>query len=139
MNSLLHYLKTLIEDAAAPLPMVHARRMFGCDTLFADGNIFALVWKDGRLGLRLSDAALYEALMALPGAEPWAVADGHKPMSHWVLVPEAFHDDPPALAAWTARAHALAMAAPRKPKPEAKSAGKPKTPRRPKPPGGLAP
>jgi hypothetical protein len=52
--------------------------------------------------------------MALPGSAPWQAGD--KVMGKWVLVPESFHDDPAALAAWVRRAHAMALATPPKAK-----------------------
>ena len=38
---------------------------------------------------------------------------GTMTMSHWVLVPEAMHDDATRLTAWVRRAHALALNAPK--------------------------
>jgi DNA transformation protein len=110
--SLLAFLADGVEDASRDLPAVERRRMFGCDAWFAAGAIFALVWKHGRIGLKLPDPEAYAELFALPGAAPWTA--GTKTMSGWVLVPEAFHDDPAALRAWVARAHRAALAAPAK-------------------------
>ena len=98
----------MVEDLRA----VAKRRMFGCDAWFAGGTIFGLIWQEGRIGVRLPDEAAFAELMGTPGAEPWRV--GTKPMSHWVLVPEAFVDDEAALRRWIERAHALALAAPPK-------------------------
>lgn len=92
--------------AVVGLADVNEKKMFGCQALFAGANIFALVWKLGRLGLRLPDDKKFEELMSFEGAEPWKA--GPMTMSHWVLVPPKFHDDPKALAAWVKRAHALA-------------------------------
>lgn len=100
----------VLEEAAGPLPAVSKRRMFGCDALFAVGNIFALIWKTGRIGVRLPDPAAFEAALGRPGAVAWSVGDGLKPMSHWVLLPEADHDDPATLARWVGTAHGMAMA-----------------------------
>lgn len=100
----------LLEAAAGPLPEVARRRMFGCDALFAQGNIFALIWKTQRIGVRLPDPAAYAEAMARPGAEPWRVDAGVKPMAHWVLLPEGDHEEPEVLATWVARAHGQAMA-----------------------------
>ncbi|MHB8875307.1 MAG: TfoX/Sxy family protein, partial [Myxococcaceae bacterium] len=102
-----------VEDASARLPAVSKRLMFGCEALFARGSIYALVWKTGRIGLRLPDAARFAELMALEGADPWSPGKNMS-MSHWVLVPEAFHDDTDALGEWVMRAHAFAMKAPPK-------------------------
>src|SRR5438552_10102946 len=107
-----------LEAAAQGLPNVAKKRLFGCDGLFANGNIFALVWKTGRIGVRLPDEGAHAELLALPGAAPWKPSP-KMTIAHWVLVPEAMHDEARALAAWVRRAHALAVkpaAPPRKKK-----------------------
>ena len=91
---------------AANLPRVTTRRMFGCDAFLAGGAIFAMVWREGRIGLRLPDELLPE-LRALPGADPWRHRD--MVVRQWVLVPESFHDDPDGLAPWVRKAHAAAL------------------------------
>jgi TfoX/Sxy family transcriptional regulator of competence genes len=113
------HLFDLLRDAAGHLPGVAEKRLFGCDGLFARDNIFGLIWKTGRIGLKLTTPADFDTLMAMPGAEPWAP---RHPMSHWVLVPESFHDDEEALALWARKAHAQALDAPPK---AAKPAKKP--------------
>lgn len=110
MSSLHAFLLSQLEEVTGSLRGVSARRMFGCDALFADGAIFALIWKTGRIGLKLPDAALYAELLAEPGTEPWAPGEG-KPMAHWLLVPESLHDDLDALTPWVQRAHKLALQA----------------------------
>jgi TfoX/Sxy family transcriptional regulator of competence genes len=106
-----------LEGAAAGLPEVTKKRMFGCDGLFAKGNIFGLVWKHGRIGVRLPDTRLFDELMAKKGAVPWKA--GPMTMSHWVLVPEEFHADGRSLAKWVKDAHRLALAAPASKSPKA--------------------
>jgi len=91
------------------LPNVTWRRMFGCPAVFVSGQIFGLVWKAGRIGLRLPEPAAFEELMAREGTAPWTA--GPKTMSNWVLVPEAFHSDPGTLRAWAERAHQMAARA----------------------------
>lgn len=108
------YLIELVEDSARGLADVAKRRMFGCDAYFTGEQIFVLLWKAGRIGVRLPDPAAYEQLLALAGAEPWCI--GEKTMSHWVLVPEDFHDDGAALTPWIRQAHALARSGPATPK-----------------------
>ena len=108
--TLLAYLTDAVEDATCDLPGVERRKMFGCDAWFAGGSIFALVWKHGRIGLKLPEPGARAELAGLPGAAPWTA--GTKTMSGWVLVPEGFHDDADALRAWTLRAHEAALAAP---------------------------
>jgi TfoX/Sxy family transcriptional regulator of competence genes len=105
-------LKATLDGALAGLENVEPKRLFGCDGWFAQGNIFALVWKEGRLGYRLSEPLLYAEAMGIPGAEAWAI-DG-KVMRHWVLLPSAWHRDPAKLKVWGRKAHALASARPEK-------------------------
>jgi TfoX/Sxy family transcriptional regulator of competence genes len=116
MRTLLLELRSHLEGLTADLPEVSVRRMFGCDAFLAGGAIFAMVWRDGRIGLRLPDDLLPE-LRALPGADPWRHRD--MVVRQWVLVPESFHDDPDGLAPWVHKAHAAALdrgpAATRKP------------------------
>ena len=81
-----------LRQACAGLPAVSERRMFGCHTVFAASKIFALVWPEGRLGVKLPEPALHAALLAQAGAAPWRVKG--RTMSTWVLLPKAFHADP---------------------------------------------
>jgi TfoX/Sxy family transcriptional regulator of competence genes len=97
----------MLEAAALPLPGVTRRRMFGCDALFVDRQIFALVWKEGRIGLKFADPAERGRLDALPGTSPWA--PGGKHMREWRLLPERMQDDGASLAAWVESAHAEAV------------------------------
>lgn len=101
-------LQDVLSQASADLPHLSSRRVFGCYGLFASGLIFALIWKAGRIGLKLPTPTSFEQLMALPGAEPWKA--GNKTMSQWVLVPEAFHTDAKLLKKWVHRAHASVTA-----------------------------
>lgn len=109
MSSLSEFLLSLLQEASESLPGVTPRRMFGCDALFADGAIFALIWKTGRIGLKIQDPGQFAELLALPGAERWA--PGSTAMAHWVLVPESFHDDGELLETWVRRAHQQAKSA----------------------------
>lgn len=106
MRALLVELRACLEELTGPLPWVTTRRMFGCDAFLARGTMFALVLKEGRIGLKLPDDALV-GLRALPGADAWKPGD--MVMRQWVLVPETFHDDADGLAPWVARAHAAAL------------------------------
>jgi TfoX/Sxy family transcriptional regulator of competence genes len=101
------HLTELLEDASSKLAGVSRRRMFGCDALFVNGEIYALVWKTGRIGLKLPEPAAFDELMDMQGADPWKA--GPKTMSHWVLVPEEFHEDSEELARWVRRAHSMAL------------------------------
>jgi TfoX/Sxy family transcriptional regulator of competence genes len=113
----LDHLKALLDEASDYLPDVTSRKMFGCYTLFARASIYALVWdkNGGRIGLKLRDKAVYEELLALPGAQPWFT--GETRMGNWVLVPESFHQDKEVLFKWVELAHGYAIATPpKKPK-----------------------
>lgn len=105
MSQLNLHLKSVLDDCVAELPEVTGRRMFGSDALFANGNIFALVW-DGRIALKLREPSAYALALAMDGAAPWnPMGPGRAGMTHWVLVSEALHDDVEALTEWAARAH----------------------------------
>ena len=106
MRTLLLELRSRLDDLTAGFPQVTVRRMFGCDAYLAGGAIFAMVWREGRIGLRLPDDLLPE-LRALPGADPWRHRD--MVVRQWVLVPESFHDDPDGLALWVRKAHGAAL------------------------------
>ncbi len=106
MRTLLLELRSRLDDLTDGLRDVSVRRMFGCDAFLARGAIFAMVWREGRIGLRLPDDLLPE-LRAIPGADAWRHRD--MVVRQWVLVPESFHDDPDGLAPWVHRAHAAAL------------------------------
>lgn len=123
------HLRSLVEEATSELSRVSWRRMFGCDAAFLDRQIFALIWKEGRIGLRLPEEQRYSELLSLPGSEPWA--PGGMKMSHWVLVPEDFHEDAGALARWVVEAHTLALGARPAPKKQASKSSSTKAKRTP--------
>ena len=106
-------LESALNATAASLPKVTSKKMFGCFALWADGNVFALVWKHGRIGVKLPQATDYAKLMEQAGAEPWKA--GPMTMAHWVLVPETFHSRPAELKKWAVKAHALCVQLPKKP------------------------
>jgi TfoX/Sxy family transcriptional regulator of competence genes len=124
-SQLLSYLKEQVEHIVQEWPDVSTKRMFGCDAFFRGDTIFALIWKTGRIGVKLPETSAFHQLMAMPGAAPWQA--GNKVMSSWVLVPEEFHDDPKALAQWVSRAGELALAAPTKKTARTKPPAKPRT------------
>jgi TfoX/Sxy family transcriptional regulator of competence genes len=96
-------LEEILNLVTKNLSNVTAKKMFGCYALWANENVFALVWKSGRLGLKLPDTKAYESLMKLTGAEPWKA--GPMQMSHWILVPESFHSKTADLKKWAIIAH----------------------------------
>ncbi|MBK9321370.1 MAG: TfoX/Sxy family protein [Bdellovibrionaceae bacterium] len=98
-------LEEILNTGAKGLPKLTSKKMFGCYALWADDNVFALVWKHGRIGVKLPEANQYESLMGVSGAEPWKA--GPMQMAHWVLVPESFHAKPAEIKKWTVKAHGL--------------------------------
>lgn len=113
MNSITE-LETLLNESAQNFPKITSKKMFGCHALWADGNVFALVWKKGRIGVKLPDTAKYDALMKITGADPWKA--GAMQMSHWVLVPQTFHSKKAELKKWLTSAHTLCLKLEKKPK-----------------------
>ena len=106
-------LRLLFQDALNNSPKVSWRRIFGCDAAFANNTIFGLIWKTGRIGVKLPDKASFDKLIKVPGSDPWKA--GKMTMSHWVLVPETFHKKKKnMLRKWVKEAHAFALSAPPK-------------------------
>ncbi len=98
-------LQNKLEATTKDLSKVTSKKMFGCHALWANDNVFALVWKHGRIGVKLPIETEYETLLNVSGAEPWKT--GPMKMAHWVLVPESFHNKTTELKKWTTTAHAL--------------------------------
>jgi TfoX/Sxy family transcriptional regulator of competence genes len=117
-------LLSTLRIAAERLPDVDEKKMFGCEALFVKGAIFALVWKTGRIGVKLPDTARFDSLASQKGAEPWKA--GPMVMAHWLLVPPAIDADAKKLAPWVKEAHAMAAAGlgATKRKPKKKAAAK---------------
>lgn len=105
-------LKATFDGAMAGLKDVEPKRLFGCDGYFVNGNIFGLVWKEGRLGLRLTDEEKQREVLELTGASAWKA--GPMIMRHWVLVPPDWHKKPALLKQWARQAFELALERPEK-------------------------
>lgn len=105
-------LKATFDGAMAGLKDVEPKKLFGCDGYFVNGNIFGLVWKEGRLGLRLTDEEKQREVLELTGASPWKA--GPMIMRHWVLVPPDWHKKPAVLKQWARLAFELALERPEK-------------------------
>lgn len=108
-KELIEELEATANAAADGLPRMTVKKMFGCHALFANGNVFGLVWKEGRIGVRLPDETSFKKLMDQKGSAPWKA--GKMTMSHWVLVPEGMHKDGATLRSWFKQGHAMALAA----------------------------
>ncbi len=109
----------LLKQAAATLPDVHQRKMFGWPALFSDRGIFAIVSESGRILVRLPDPAAFAELLAQPGAELWKMPAEQwqmtmeaKPVKHWLYLPTDFQDDLQLLEQWVRRAYDLSLMQP---------------------------
>jgi TfoX/Sxy family transcriptional regulator of competence genes len=112
-KELIAELEDCINTAATGLSKVTHKKMFGCHALFANEAVFGLVWKEGRIGVRLPDSASFDSLMSEKGAAPWKA--GKMTMSHWVLVPEDMHEEKAQLKRWLKVARGMAGKAEKKP------------------------
>jgi TfoX/Sxy family transcriptional regulator of competence genes len=119
-------LEETLSAAVSGLKKTSSKKMFGCHAVWVNDNVFAMVWKTGRIGVKLPDEKIYTALMAKEGAAPWTA--GPKKMAHWVLVPETYHSKLSELKKWTAKAYDLCAELEPKAKKKATSkASSPKT------------
>ena len=110
----------ILEEACEGLPHT-TRAMFGGHGLFApNGGMFAGIVTDDEIVLKFADEKARAELVAL-GGHAW-VYDNKMTMKEWIVVPDAFYDEPRTLAAWAARAHKLVPA--KKAKKPAKKASK---------------
>lgn len=110
MSTELEFLRERLESAIGARKDVTRKRMFGCEAYFRDDRMFALVWKEGRIAVKLPDEESYAALAKLKGAEAWSPG-GKMKMGAWLLVPAAWNEDDDKLRPWVDRAHAQARAA----------------------------
>ena len=88
-----------------------------------NARTFALVSRQARIVVRLTEESAQQELLALDGAEPWQIGK-RKLMRDWLLLPEAMHDDPDAMQEWLKRAWTEARAAGPRPKRKATKARK---------------
>lgn len=99
--------------AAASLPGVQHRPMFGYPAIFLKGHLAAGLFQD-RIILRLSEEDRREFLK-LPGARPFEPMKG-RPMKEYVEAPGSLATDPGAIGRWLERAARFVQTLPAKPK-----------------------
>ena len=104
-KELIAKLEATLNDAVSGLKNTTSKKMFGCHAVWVNENVFALVWKTGRIGFKLPDEKAYDSLMSKDGAAPWTA--GPKTMAHWLLVPETYHSKPAALKKLAAQSYDL--------------------------------
>jgi hypothetical protein len=76
----------LVADVTARHADVSPGQMFGMPCLKRGGKVVAGLWKNGGLTVKLTDEAVREEALALPGAELFDPGMGRR-MREWVLVP----------------------------------------------------
>ena len=123
--TLIEHLREQVQDAVQRLAGVERRKLLVSIGWMVNARTFALVSRQARIIVRLTDPAAQQALLALDGAEPWQIGK-RKPMQDWLQLPEAMHDDPEALREWLA----LAWAQAREAGPKRKAAKRRKAPPR---------
>ena len=96
-------LESLVNAATSKMQKITSKKIFGCHAVWVNENVFALVWKHGRIGVKLPVEKSFDLLMSAKGAEPWKA--GPMKMAHWVLVPEKFHSDKTELKKWVKKAY----------------------------------
>ena len=92
-------------------PRVGVRPMFGNLAGFVNGNMFAGVFGE-RVFVRLPEGERAE-LLAMPGAEVFAPMEG-RAMKEYVMLPEAWRDEPGMARGWLQRSLAWAAELPAK-------------------------
>src|SRR5215467_5168750 len=119
-----------VKELFAGLGPVQIKRMFGGAGVYADGQMFALLYDDA-IHIRAKDEAMQRELRA-EGSGPfiWTPRSGphkgeHIDLGYWRL-PDAALDDPDEAVKWGRRALALAKAKAARTKPKRKTAPKAK-------------
>mgnify|MGYP001033580168 FL=1 len=100
-------LKAALVAALSPLDGITWKRMFGCDAVFYNDVIFALVWKAGRLGLKYTEPEDFAERMAHSGSDRWS--PGGRTTKHWILIPSSVAESTSQLSGWARIAHATVL------------------------------
>ena len=105
-ESLLEFLREQVQEAVRELAGVGRKKLLVSLGWTVKDRTFALVSRQGRVVVRLPEASVEAALLAMEGAEPWKFGTRAPPRG-WVQLPEAMHDDAEALRLWLRRAWEL--------------------------------
>ena len=103
------HLQELVQEAVDSLSGVERRKALVSDAWFVRGKMFALVTRQARVVVRLTEPAAQAELLALDGASNWQIKN-RKPMRDWLQLPEELHDDAEGIALWVKRAWTDAQA-----------------------------
>lgn len=100
-----------LDAAAGRHPQAQRRKMFGCPTLFVNGNYATGLFEESWV-VRLDEAGMAEVL-ALPGAGRFSPMAG-RAMKGWATLPADVVADEAALDGWIERSMAYAASLPPK-------------------------
>jgi len=97
------YLFDLIINEMSEFPDVQTGKFFGLDVLKFRDRTFSMIWKEGRVGVKILDKELNQKLALTKGANHWVTSG--KTMSQWVLAPHEFNEDIISLKKWLVLAY----------------------------------
>ncbi|MBL1294618.1 MAG: hypothetical protein COB61_012220 [Thiotrichales bacterium] len=88
----------MIAKEMAEYSAIGTGKFFGLDVLKVQGETFAMVWKEGRVGVKILNKELNAKLVSTKEANHWVTSG--KTMSQWVLAPYEYNEDITALKKW---------------------------------------
>ncbi len=88
----------MIAKEMAEYSAIGTGNFFGLDVLKVQGETFAMVWKEGRVGVKILNKELNAKLVSTKEANHWVTSG--KTMSQWVLAPYEYNEDITALKKW---------------------------------------
>ena len=118
------------DDLFAPFGRIVVRRMFGGESLFRDGLMFAIVHED-RLYFKTSEESRQAFIAEGTGPLFYKFKNAEGVLTSYYELPDRLYDDPDELAEWARAAFAVALQSPTAKKkrgdPKVKAARKRKT------------
>jgi len=97
------YLFDIITEEMAAYPDVTVGKFFGLDVLRVRGETFAMIWKEGRVGVKILNEEINKKLVATENASYWVTSG--KTMAQWVLAPYDYNEDILSLRKWLVLAY----------------------------------
>jgi TfoX/Sxy family transcriptional regulator of competence genes len=102
-------LERLIDDAMAGIPH-EKKKMFGCPAFFAQGNMFAGVYRSS-IFLRLGEEDRNRLLGTSKEIQPFEPLPG-RVMRQYLAIPDSLCEDAPFVQGWLKKSHAYALTLP---------------------------
>lgn len=84
-------------------PDVDTGKFFGLDVLKVRGKTFAMIWKEGRIGVKVLNKKTNSMLASTVDASHWVTSG--RTMAQWVLAPHEYNDDIVSLKKWLVLAY----------------------------------